>query len=113
MRSLETPRVGVRIRRCRQGLRPPVFSHPLLLADKDFVSALRGSGWWPLGPSYLRHHCSFTEQLQHQTLDHMRKPRDNAFDGNNMHFLNEIDLAAAEGLDASGDLFVFLVSATF
>ena len=36
-----------------------------------------------------------------------------AFDGNNMHFLNEIDLAAAEGLDASRDLFVFLVSATF
>ena len=36
-----------------------------------------------------------------------------AFDGNNMHFLNEIDLAAAEGLDASRDLFVFLISARF
>ena len=36
-----------------------------------------------------------------------------AFDGNNMHFLNDIDLADAKGLDASGDLFVLFVSATF
>ena len=48
MRSLETPRVGVRIRRCRQSLRPPVFSHPLLLADKDFVplSVVPDGGHW-------------------------------------------------------------------
>ena len=36
-----------------------------------------------------------------------------AFAGNNGHFHNKIDLAAAESLDASKDLFVFLVSATF
>ena len=49
----------------------------------------------------LRHNCFFNELLQHQTLNHMRKLRDNTFVGNTGHIDNEIDFAASEGLEGT------------
>ena len=50
---------------------------------------------------WYRHHCSLDGQLQHQTLHHMRKMRNNAFVGTIGHFDNEIDFAVSEALEGA------------
>ena len=72
---------------------------PDTLRTRSTLLAQRALDIKPLRPSCLRHHCFFNELLQTQTLNHMRKLRNNTFVGNTGHTDNEIDFAVSDGLE--------------